>query len=341
MKLRKSILILVIISSISSAGITAQPIRSQIRTNQLRPPTTTSNNTVEYDLSYDFYTSGETHRISLTVILPQTIPGRQNILSIKYSSKPARIFLKNGNRYAEFVLFEPGKRKKVRITVRAELLRYDLLTAKEKYKQYSSENLEFKDFLKQEKHIEKNNPQIQEIAESIEGQTEIDIVRNIYNFVVDNLEYTTSQKDWGAVKALQQKKGDCSEYSDLFVAICRTKNIPARVVTGYTAQTKPSLSKHHWVEVFLQNYGWVPFDPTQGDVKNGMFRDIAFGRMRPVYIYLSHVRNDEILNNYHFAWFIYWGDRVRLKDSIEFKQPAPLHQTIRRHLNNSRNGLQR
>ncbi len=315
MKLRKLFLVSLLIGSVSLADVS--------------PPkkTTIQNNTVELDLSYDFFVPGETFRISFIVVLPRTIPGRQKILGIKYSPKPSRVFHENGNRYAEFVFIKPDKRMKVKISIRAELLRYDLLTAREKREQDLSESPGFKDFLKQEKHIEKYHPQIQQIAKNIDGQTEIDIVKNIYNYVIDSLEYTLhGRKDWGAVKALQQKKGDCSEYSDLFVAICRAKNIPARVATGYMVRFDTNSSKHHWAEVYLQKYGWVPFDPSWGDVENIIFRNRAFDSMRPAYIYLTYIRNDEVLNNYQFAGYTYWGDRARLTDSIKFKQPSPRFQ---------------
>ena len=82
-------------------------------------------------------------------------------------------------------------------------------------------------------------------------------------------------------------------------------------------------SKHNWAEVYLQNRGWVPFDPAAGDMKSLVFRNRAFGRMRPVYIYLSHIRNDYVLDNRNFGTFKYWGDRVSLTDSVEFRFPAP------------------
>ena len=348
-----------LISSVSPADVIGRNMLWQRKEYQLRPQKKTiQNNTVEFDLSYDFFVPGETFRIRFIVVLPQTIPGRQKILSIKCSPKPSRFFRENGNRYAEFVFVKPDKRMKVEISIKAELLRYDLLIAREKREQDLFEGPDLEDFLKQEKYIEKDHPQIQQIAEGIKGQIEEDIVKNIYNYVIDNLEYTLhGKKDWGAVKALQQQKGDCSEYSDLFVAICRAKNIPARVVTGYTVRfddisPSPSVhseglgssrpvfaarhpaddgrdsSKHNWVEVYLQKYGWIPFDPSRGDVENIIFRDRAFGRMNPVYIYLTNIRNDEVLDNYHFARYTYWGDRTRLTDSIEFKQPSlPFQKT--------------
>ncbi|MFB0555718.1 MAG: transglutaminase family protein [Phycisphaerae bacterium] len=322
MKLRKLFLASLLISSVSLADVSSRNMLWQRKEIQ--------NNIVELNLSYDFFVPRETFRISLIVILPQTIPGKQKILSIKYSPKPSRFFRENGNRYAEFVFVRPEKRMKVEIIISAELLRYDLLTAREKREQDLFEDAELEYFLKQERHIEKDDRQIQRIAESIEGQTEVGIVKNIYNYVIDNLEYTLhGKKDWGAIKALQRKKGDCTEYADLFVAICRAKNIPARVVTGYTVRFDADSSKHNWAEVYLQKYGWVPFDPSGGDVENFIFRNKAFDRMRPVYLYLTNIRNDEVLDNYHFARYTYWGDRARLTDSIEFKQPPPPFQKTR------------
>jgi transglutaminase-like putative cysteine protease len=331
MKRRKLFLLWCLIGWLFWTDTSAGPFQSRLRKSELKPQRTIDhNNPVEFDLCYDFFVRGDTLRISFIVLLPQTIPFRQNILSIKYSPKPTRIFEGNGNRYAEFVFTRPSRRTKIQITVRAELLKYDLERAREKYYPDIYDELDFREYLKQEKYIEKDNPRIEQIAEDIEGRTDLDIVNNIYNYVIDNLEYTVhGEKDWGAVKSVEEKKGDCSEYSDLFVAICRAKNIPARFITGYTMRLDDKSPKHHWVEVYLRNRGWVPFDPSWGDIRNQIYRDAAFSRMRPVYIYLSHVRNDKVLNNYHFGRYIYWGDRARFKDSIEFKRPVPSYQQTR------------
>lgn len=326
MELRRLYFLLLLIISITHEDLIARSmLLRQRRPNQQKPQKKAIQSvTVELDLSYDFSIPGETFRINFVVVMPETIPDRQKILGIKYSPKPSRIFNKNGNRYAEFVFIKPDRQKKVEINIKAELLRYDLYTAREKSGFDTYEDTGFRDFLQNEKYIEKDHAEIREIAESIEGQTQIDIVKNIYNYVIDNMEYTSHNgKDWGAVKALQWKKGDCTEYSDLFVALCRAKDIPARFAAGYTVRFDDISPKHNWVEVFLQDYGWVPFDPSWGDMKNFILRDMAFSRMRPVYLYLTNIRNDEVINNYQFAGYTFWGDRARVKDSIEIKRISP------------------
>jgi len=249
-------------------------------------------------------------------------------LDMDFSQKPSRVFTENGNVYAEFTFVKPKEHFKLQLSVKAELFRYDLATALRSREKILSKDLAVKEFLKQETYIEKDDPKIQQIAKTITGQDEIGTVKKLYSYVIGNLEYTgLGKKQLGALKALQLKKGDCSEYSDLFVALCRAKEIPARVVTGYTVRFDKIPPKHHWAEVYLQKYGWVPFDPSWGDVQNTGARARAFETLGPPHIYLSHIRNDKMLHNKHFYFFTYWGDRASLKDSIKFKPLTARHRT--------------
>lgn len=275
-------------------------------------------NTVEFDLCYEFFVPGNTSKIKFVVALPRTIPNRQEIW-IEYSKKPSKVFGEKGNHYAEFVFIKPKEQFELTITIKADLFRYDLCIAQKELNTNLSKNPNFEDFLKPEKYIEVDHPQIQEIAKNIAALDEVDAVKSIYNYVIDNIEYGGFNKDaLGAVKANQQKKGDCTEYSDLFVALCRANNIPARAISGYTTEFN-NTPKHNWVEVYLEEYGWVPFDPTMGDVRNIAARTIAFNTMKPIYIYFSHARNDEVLYNNTFWGSWRWGDQIEIEDSIEFR----------------------
>ncbi len=324
MTLHKFVLLSLLIGSASSVEAGGRFVLQQSRDRQRTLERAFSQSRiVEFELSYDFSIPGETRKIDFIVLVPKSIPGRQNILSTNYSPKPSRIFDENGNCYAKFIFDKPDRHEEVKISVKAELFRYDMLTARKNRGTYYPESEQFADFLKHERYIEKDHRQIQEIADGIEGQTEIDVVKNIYDYVLDNMEYSTlGRKDFGAVKAIQLGKGDCTEYSDLFVALCRAKNIPARVASGYTVRFAPTSTRHNWAEVYLQEYGWVPFDPSKGDAKNVIIRGKAFSNLRSAYIYLSHVRNDALLGKYNFGAYTYWGDRIKCTDSIEFKQTA-------------------
>ena len=332
MRLQQFVLVALLLGSSSwlEAGGRFSPEQVRERQRALQKALSQSL-TIEYELSYDFSVPGRTQNLEFVIVVPRTIPGRQNILSTSYSPTPSRVFDENGNRYAAFVFNNPGKKEKVTISVKAELFRYDLLTARKNRGpgltsgvQAGAEADEPGDYLAHEKYIEKDHQQVRQIADGINGETDINLVKGIYDYVLDNMEYSVlGRKDWGAVKALELGKGDCTEYSDLFVALCRAKGIPARVASGYAVGFSPNSSRHNWAEVYLHDYGWVPFDPTAGDVENVMVRGNAFSNLRPVYIYLSHLRSDPVLRNYNFAAYTYWGDRIKVTDSIEFKPLIP------------------
>src|SRR4030067_435474 len=130
MKLCKLLLTLLLITWLASVDARGRSVERQGRG---RPFTFRQaydqSSTVELELSYDFSAPGQTRRISFIVPLPQDVPDRQKILSIQYNPKPSRTIERNGNRYAEFVFTRPQEKIKATVRIRAELFRYDLITA--------------------------------------------------------------------------------------------------------------------------------------------------------------------------------------------------------------------
>jgi transglutaminase/protease-like cytokinesis protein 3 len=275
----------------------------------------------ELELTYTFSATGQTSMVRFTVLLPRTITGRQEI-STKCSPNPSRVFTRNGSRYAEFVFPKPKERFKVEVEIKGELSRYDLSTARRKSQNKITEASTLEPFLKHEKNIEKDDPQIRRIAKAMKAQSETGLVKQIYTYVLDNMEYGGfKEKNLGALDALKNNKGDCSEYTALFVALCRAKEIPARVVYGYTSEYKDT-PKHAWAEVFLEKHGWVPFDPTRGDQNNRFVRDQLFHTLQPIYIQLADIHTNHVVGKANYYKYWYWGDEVKVKESVKIKQPS-------------------
>ena len=275
---------------------------------------------VDFSLHYHIRTSGQTPEIKLRVNLPQTIPDIQRIISTNFSPQPTRVFTKNGNKYADFVFHTSPKRLSVKIDIKADLFVRSPVTMQIRPGQKLPKPPDLDEYLKHERFIEKNHPLIQQIAKDINGQSETEIIQNIYEYVTDNMTYDTScQKAGGAVKAVRDKKGKCIDYSDLFVALCRAKHIPARVVAGYTTRPKDNRA-HSWVEVYIQNR-WITIDPTYNINAPSSSRKYISYNLGPDYIYFTHTRNDRELGNFRFYFCEYKGKKVSIKNSIEFKQP--------------------
>lgn len=63
----------------------------------------------------------------------------------------------------------------------------------------------------------------------------------------------------GAIKALKTGRGDCDEFTDLFVTFARARGVPARRLTGYIISPS-SLVPHAWAEILSPTLGWIPVD---------------------------------------------------------------------------------
>ena len=85
---------------------------------------------------------------------------------------------------------------------------------------------------------------------------DLDFVRRAYSTVTTEFTYG----DWsgGFTNLIARKQGDCGGISMAFVCLLREGGIPARQMVCL----RPDESPHVWPEFYLQNYGWIPSDPT-------------------------------------------------------------------------------
>lgn len=88
----------------------------------------------------------------------------------------------------------------------------------------------------------------------------------LYRWVADNIAYNGySREKKGARQALASRQGDCTEFADLFIALARAVDIPARRVSGYLASESGILKPanfHDWAE-FYDNGVWRIADAQQ------------------------------------------------------------------------------
>ena len=92
-------------------------------------------------------------------------------------------------------------------------------------------------------------------------------------FVYTDKPAPFSQSDNIILKLLNDKEGHCLYYSTAMVAIAREVGIPARLAAGYRTiesengktQIIDKSSPYAWVECYIENLGWMPFDPSPID----------------------------------------------------------------------------
>ncbi|MHB1377112.1 MAG: transglutaminase-like domain-containing protein [Candidatus Humimicrobiaceae bacterium] len=259
---------------------------------------------LSFNMDYIFNVSGDVSNISFTAIVPKDYKDRQRIINSEYSIKPERIFNDGPNSYAEFNINNPPTSFEINIMDEIILSQYGLDTAiNAGNKDFDVGDLD--KYSKAEKYIESDDEDIKNIARSFKGEDVYALVQTIYNYVMDNMEWIVYvPEDVGAKAALIEKKGDCTSYSDLFIALLRAYGIPARMIEGYTINAADLSIGHNWVEVYFNDTGWVPFDPTFDD-NNGSTS--LFNNLDNIYVYFSMKRNDPTLNNFHYFVYNWYG----------------------------------
>ncbi|HSJ04647.1 MAG: transglutaminase family protein, partial [Verrucomicrobium sp.] len=84
-----------------------------------------------------------------------------------------------------------------------------------------------------------------------------------------------SDASTSAVDTVASKKGVCRDLAHLGIALCRSINIPARMVVGFLHELNP-MDLHAWFEAYIGGR-WFTFDATE-DVTKGNRIVLAYGR---------------------------------------------------------------
>ncbi|MFW6159206.1 MAG: transglutaminase-like domain-containing protein [Planctomycetota bacterium] len=121
-------------------------------------------------------------------------------------------------------------------------------------------------WLKSSSFAQSDNADIRKLAAKTVGDTTdaFAAAGRIQRWVYANVEKKALAAISNAVAVMKERKGDCSEHSILFVALCRAAGIPARQAIGIGySQLMGGFGYHAWAEVWVGK--WVAMDPTWGE----------------------------------------------------------------------------
>ncbi len=262
------------------------------------PCVSQSNRKVKAKFTWQIDNTENTSDLILRIMVPTTIEGRQTVHSVQVSEKPDDDMTDNtGCRYLVFDFGSKAPRNLV-MEVSMTLHKSGLGTSKRKH----TEQPEAK-YLASEEYIESDNPRIIALADSLKAQTETETVKNIMAFLAKTLTYDAGERytRQGNLVTLAKGTGLCNDYADLMIALCRANGIPARLSGGYLFNRDfiPGWDNdnwHVWVDVYLSEYGWVPFEPTRNEIQ-------GWQSMPPQYIYLAQdLANSHINSTFNYSY---------------------------------------
>jgi hypothetical protein len=112
-------------------------------------------------------------------------------------------------------------------------------------------------------------------------------VRAFWTYMMDELvcgaiHYDQVRPDAPCDWTLETGWYDCQLGSALFIALCRARGIPARLVGGHVLYRRAP-TNHYWAEVWFEETGWTPFDFLSWDLSLGgrdpQWRNYFHGRI--------------------------------------------------------------
>ena len=108
------------------------------------------------------------------------------------------------------------------------------------------------------------------------------MARKIFNHIIANMYYEMTGGWNTAPTVLARGNGSCSEYTFVFISMCRAAGIPARYVGSVVVRGEDASMDdvfHRWAEIYLPGYGWIPVDGSRGDREWPRDQAMAIGHL--------------------------------------------------------------
>ena len=254
------------------------------------------------------YSNTITYCHNLANLKPQNLAGQEVLdFTLEISPEPSSVSEKKdfyGNLITHFSIEK--QHKELVVTAKSTIKRaYELqknitdfpasykLTLDEAKKELlaiSPEILDAKQFLLDSNFIKNISPQIKTYAQvSFQPNRSVyeaakELMKRIFtDFKFDpNFSTIATPID----KVMQAKKGVCQDFAQVAIACVRSVGLPARYVSGYIETLPPpgkeklvgTDASHAWFSVYIPNFGWVDFDPTNDQIPKDQHIITSYGR---------------------------------------------------------------
>jgi len=104
------------------------------------------------------------------------------------------------------------------------------------------------------------------------------LMRAIHQTVAFEIGATSAAHS--AAEAFDMRRGVCQDHAQIFIACARATGVPARYVSGHLNRSDGQHDQdaaHAWAEAWIEDLGWVGFDPANGICPTDNYVRIAIG----------------------------------------------------------------
>src|ERR1700730_2733514 len=200
-----------------------------------------------------------------------------------------------------YAVTSKAKQAELHFEVVYDVVRHQRLTlgvAKPRLAEVQLKDHDRKDSLQPDKLVPVTGLPAELAVKETEGKaTPLDKARAIYDYVFTTMRYDKTGTGWGrgdVLYACNARKGNCTDFHSLFIAMARSQGIPARFEIGFPLPPDKHAAEiagyHCWAEFFEPQHGWIPVDISEA-WKHQEKRDYFFGAHDPNRVQFSMGRD--------------------------------------------------
>lgn len=157
--------------------------------------------------------------------------------------------------------------------------------------------------------VDTNNSNIKTTAENIlkTSRTEnaFTVAKNLFIWLKENTAYKTHSSTNTSIQpayiTYQKKTGDCDDLSLLYISLCRSIGIPARLIRGYIIEDDNRIAvPHAWVEIYtggnIGNNGWIPVECacTSNNCNEQIDQNFAIENANHLRVFIGYGNNESL-----------------------------------------------
>jgi sugar lactone lactonase YvrE len=267
------------------------------------------------------------------VAVPGDLDNQEIIETIQYDPMPENFVVDRwGQKFAHFHFknIGPGSFLMPKMKVKAKLYHTEYIIFPERVGKLEAIPKELKaKYLADGLKYDMKNPIIQQAVQQAIGNERHPywMVRKIFDYICDKIDYNLKPLGgWNpAPTVLKRGTGSCSEFTFIFIAMCRASGLPARYAGSIVVRSEDKGIDdvwHRWAEVYLPNYGWIPVDVSAGDSPIPSQRARKIGVLNNRYLITTKGGGDseylEFYYNFNAKWKTEGTCKVYSKQFGEF-----------------------
>jgi|GEM_PF-1755750 len=253
-------------------AVTSLGVYPMVTETEVRDPWQVSDMTFQVNVTVQNLGQNPAEDIPLRLAIPLADMADQERISWSSSVEPERTSQDAlGNEFLHFVIpdIAPGGEAVVQLEIQMRMWSVDYDVEPD---MVGSDDGTQDIWLAESQYINVNEASIQDLAAEIAADETwvVDIGWETYAWIIENVHYQQVAGEADARTTLRNMEGGSAEFGNLFVALMRANDIPARRLSGWGAHFTVGEElpihrfSHGWTEFHLPNVGWLNADPTWG-----------------------------------------------------------------------------